>query len=251
MVDYGYYDIHSHVLYGMDDGARSIEASIALCDMAQATGTDFLFLTPHITDWNSASLLYDAREERTEYLQNILYDEGIDLKLYKGFEILCDDEIFSVEYFKPYTMNDSRYLLIEFNFYSTTEDDVKAWCSYILSKGLVPIIAHPERYDFVKNDISVFERLSDMGCLFQMNCGSAVGVFGDATAEIAERMLFAGYVDFIGSDAHDYRWRNTDMAVFLEDFPEDIDDELLYRALKENPERLVQDLEIFFERGNL
>ena len=78
----------------------------------------------------------------------------------KGFEILCDDEIFDIKYFKPYTLNESRYILIEFDFYKTAEEDVKSWCKYLQSFGLVPIIAHPERYGFVMDDMSCLDRLS-------------------------------------------------------------------------------------------
>ncbi len=79
MIDYGYSDVHSHVLWGVDDGAEDMETSIELCKLAHETGTDFLFLTPHIINWSDASLLYDLREEKTEYLQNVLYDEGVEL----------------------------------------------------------------------------------------------------------------------------------------------------------------------------
>lgn len=251
MLDFGYIDIHSHSLWGMDDGARSFDSSVELCRLAYETGTDILFLTPHIIHWEDASALYDAREERASYLQNILYNEGKDLKLIKGFEILCDDDIFDIKYFTPYTLNGTKYILIEFNFHRTTEEDVNAWCDYLISNGLVPIIAHPERYEFVKNDISVIERLSDKGCLFQMNCGSAVGVFGDVECNVALRMLFGGYVDFIGSDAHDLRWRTTDMDIFIRDYPEDLDEELLYLALRENPEKLINNEDITPKRYGL
>lgn len=244
MLDFGFIDIHSHTLWGMDDGARDIDTSVELCRIAHETGTDYLFLTPHIIHWEDASALYDAREERAEYLQNIIFSEGRELRLIKGFEILCDDDIFSVKYFEPYTLNRTRYILIEFNFHRTTEEDVNAWCDYLISNNLVPIIAHPERYGFVKNDISVIERLGEKGCLFQMNAGSAAGAFGDVECSVALRMLFAGYVDFIGSDAHDLRWRTTDMDMFIRDYPEDLDEDLLYIALRENPEKLINNEEI-------
>ena len=239
MIDYGYSDIHSHVLWGVDDGAEDMETSIELCKLAHEMGTDFLFLTPHIINWSDASLLYDLRESKAEYLQNVLYEDGVELKLYKGFEILCDDDIFNIKFFEPYTLNKSRYILIEFDFRFTTEEDVDAWCDYLISCGLVPIIAHPERYEFVKKDISVIERLSEKGCLFQLNSGSVLGVFGEYEASVALKMLLCGYADFLGSDAHDLRWRNTDMYVFLRDYPEAVSDEVLEKILFENPQRVV------------
>lgn len=248
MIDFGYIDIHSHTLWGLDDGAPDIESSVELCRLAHETGTDVLFLTPHIVHWEDASALYDAREERARYLQNILDSEGRDLRLIKGFEILCDDDIFDIKYFAPYTLGESDYILIEFDFFCTTEDDVSAWCDYLISNGLVPVIAHPERYEFVKNDIGVVDRLSDKGCLFQINAGSPVGAFGEIECDVALRMLFNGYVDFIGSDAHDLRWRTTDIDMFIRDYPEELEEDLLYIALRENPEKLLNNEKIVPER---
>lgn len=248
MIDFNYTDIHSHALWGMDDGASDFKSTLELCRLAYETGTDILFVTPHIIHWEDASALYDAREEKVEYLRNVLRSEGRALRIVKGFEILCDDDIFGIKYFEPYTLNGSKYILIEFNFYRTTEEDVTAWCSYLLNNGLVPVIAHPERYEFVKNDISVIERLSNKGCLFQINAGSPVGVFGDIECDVALSMLFSGYVDFIGSDAHDLRWRNTDIDIFIRDYPEDLNDDLLYIALCENPGKLLNNEDIIPKR---
>lgn len=248
MIDFNYTDIHSHALWGMDDGASDFKSTLELCRLAYETGTDILFVTPHIIHWEDASALYDAREEKVEYLRNVLRSEGRALRIVKGFEILCDDDIFGIKYFEPYTLNGSKYILIEFNFYRTTEEDVTAWCSYLLNNGLVPVIAHPERYEFVKNDISVIERLSNKGCLFQINAGSPVGVFGNIECDVALRMLFSGYVDFIGSDAHDLRWRNTDIDIFIRDYPEDLNDDLLYIALCENPDKLLNNEDIIPKR---
>ncbi len=250
MIDYGYVDLHSHSLWGIDDGADALETSLEMCRLAHETGTDYLFLTPHLINWSDAGMLYDIREERTEYLQNILHSEGRELTLIKGFEILCGDDIFEIKYFEPYTLNKSRYILIEFSFNRTTEEDVNAWCDYLISCGLVPVIAHPERYEFVKNDISVIERLSDKGCLFQVNCGSVVGVFGEREANIALKMLYAGYVDFIGSDAHDLRWRTTDMYAFLRDYPDNLPVEILDNALFKNPQKVINNEVLITKRLN-
>ena len=244
----GYIDIHSHALWGMDDGSQSFKETMALCDCAEENGTSTLFLTPHLMYWSQAEELCDERDEKAEELSDELYESGFNLEIKKGFEILCDDEIFNKNYFKPYTLNGSRYILIEFNFFRTTEEDVSAWCDYLLDNGVVPIIAHPERYEFVKNDIGVIDRLSDKGCLFQINAGSPVGAFGDVECDVALQMLFNGYVDFIGSDAHDLRWRTTDIDMFIRDYPEDLEEDLLYIALRENPEKLLNDENIEPER---
>ena len=235
-------DIHSHVLWEIDDGAEEFEESVDLCFMAEDNGTKNLFVTPHLMYWNRAEELFDIREEKVAELQEFLLDNDSELVIRKGFEILCDDDIFNVKYFNPYTLNNSRYLLMEFDFFKTNEESVKSWCKYISSFGLVPIIAHPERYRFVSDDITVIQRLSEQGALFQINAGSPAGFFGEAAEDIACNMLNRGYVDFIGSDAHDLHSRNTDLYECMTYYPLFINEDLIYKATVENPEVIINDI---------
>ncbi len=232
-------DIHSHTLWGLDDGSRSLNTSVEMCRIASESGTEVLFLTPHIVYWENAEDLYDLREEKTERLEEILDEYGVELKLVKGFEILCDDDIFDIKYFKPYTLGGTRYILIEFDFEKPTEEDVISWCNYLISQSLVPVIAHPERYRFVKENISVLEKLSDKGVLFQINCGSPLGMFGDSECNISLKMLKCGYVDFIGSDAHDTVYRSTNISELIEEYPETVSEDVIFDATERNPQAVI------------
>lgn len=236
-----YIDIHSHVLWDIDDGSRDIDETIALCDMAVRSGTQQLFLTPHLIYWESAGDLFDERESKIERLSEILNDEEIDLKIYKGFEILCDDDIFGVKYFNPYTLCNSRYILIEFDFFKTEVDDVISWCKYLISFGLVPIIAHPERYQFFISEYEAIDKLSEMGVLFQINSGSAAGMFGSKARKFAERMINRGYADFVGSDAHGFIMRNTDMRFCFNNYSDDVNMERLEQVYSTNPLKIIKD----------
>ncbi len=247
----GIVDIHSHVLWEMDDGARYFDDSVDLCFLAEDTGTKTLFLTPHLMYWEQAEDLFDLREEKTERLQEVLEENDSEIVLKKGFEILCDDDIFNIKYFNPYTLNGSRYILIEFEFFKTSEKDVSSWCKYLTSFGLVPIIAHPERYGFVLDDVSCIERLSKEGVLFQINAGSPAGMFGGAQQEVSCRMLNNGYVDFIGSDAHDPFARNTDIYACMDMYPDFLNEDLLRRAAVLNPEVILEDKNYYPERLGL
>ncbi len=237
-------DLHSHTLWHLDDGSDSFQTTVEMCRRAEATGTDVLFLTPHIVYWSVAEELYDRRNYKTEQLREVLLDEGVELELKKGFEILCDDDIFNVKYLKPYTLADSDYILIEFDFYKTAESDVHSWCDYIMSQGLTPVIAHPERYGFVIEDIASLERLSEKGVLLQMNAASPLGAFGAKEEQVALKMLGSGFVDFVGTDAHSDRRRNTALGDMLEAYPENIPSELIERISEENPRRLMENKKI-------
>ncbi len=243
-MDNNYIDIHSHVLWDMDDGSRNVEETINLCDMAMSSGTGELFLTPHLIYWESAGDLFDEREWKVEHLSEILFEEEIDLKIHKGFEILCDDDIFGIKHFKPYTLCNSRYILIEFDFFKTTVDDVVSWCNYLISHGLIPVIAHPERYQFFLSEEPAIDELSKLGALFQLNSGSAAGMFGSRVQEFAEKMINRGFADFVGSDAHDLRMRNTDMEFCFENYSENIDKDLLEKAYSFNPLKMIKDEQI-------
>lgn len=243
-----FFDIHSHVLWGMDDGSRDLQTTVELCDMAADSGTGTLFLTPHLMYWDVAEELYDKREQKFETLGRILEEEEIPLKIEKGFEILCDDDIFDIKYFNPYTLCGSRYLLVEFDFFKPTYEDVNAWCEYLKSFGIVPVIAHPERYEFFLNDYSAIDKLSQKGNLFQVNCGSVAGMFGEEVQEFAVRMIDCGFADFFGSDAHDLRFRNTDISFCLDNFPFGLNDEIIEKALFVNPQKIIQDERIKVNR---
>ncbi len=237
----GFTDIHSHTLWKMDDGASSFGETLDMCSIAEECETSRLFVTPHLMYWDQAEELCDLRDEKADYLSDVLEDHGSELEIVKGFEILCDDEIFDIKYFRPYTLNESRYILIEFDFFKTRGDDVLSWCRYLKSFGLVPVIAHPERYGFVINDPPVLDRLSEMGALFQVNAGSPVGVFGDDAMNISCKMFDAGYVDFLGSDAHKSSIRNTDMLSFFEDYPYNISEDEITRIAVNNADFIISD----------
>lgn len=241
-------DIHSHTLWGMDDGAEDFDYSVDLCCMAEENGTKTLFLTPHLMYWDRADELFDIREVRSEELEETLAMNDSKIVLKKGFEIFCDDDIFNIKYFNPYTLNGSRYILIEFDFFKTDESDVASWCRYLSSFGLVPVIAHPERYGFVLDDVNCIERLSQNGVLFQINAGSPAGFFGEAEGDVAAAMLNNGYVDFIGSDAHDLFSRNTDMRACIEMYPKYINMEAVEKAAVSNPHFILEDKPFFPER---
>lgn len=198
--------------------------------------------------WEQADELFDMREVRAEELEEALGENGSELILKKGFEIFCDDDIFNVKYFNPYTLNGSRYILVEFDFFKSNEADVTAWCRYLSSYGLVPVIAHPERYGFVLDDVNCIERISRNGVLFQINAGSPAGMFGEAEGDVAAAMLNNGYVDFIGSDAHDLFSRNADMRACIEMYPRYINMEAVEKAAVSNPRFILEDKPFFPER---
>ncbi len=241
-------DLHSHTLWGIDDGARNLDETVSMCDLAADSGTRTLFLTPHLIHWDRAEDLFDERNEKAEYLSKILWENDIELDLKTGFEILCDDDIFNIKYFNPFTLCGSKYLLVEFDFFNPTPEEVLIWCSYIQSFGLVPIIAHPERYRFMLLNNGLIDKLSQKGVLFQINAGSPAGAFGDAVASFSRKMIKGGFVDFIGSDAHSRYARNTDMSACFDYYPDDSDLEELLDITYSNSLKVIENKDIKIRR---
>lgn len=194
-------DIHNHILYGIDDGSKSIEESIEIIRKAIDNGYTDIILTPHYR--NMQNFVCNNVEKYKRYVELKKEVERLELpiNLYLGNEITIDEDLFyylNAEEAMP--LNESKYLLIELPFDSVFEglDDA---IDGLLSKGNVPIIAHPERYLYY-NDLSEFERLLKKGVLFQGNINSLYGKYGIKAKETLEEMLRMNMIHFMGSDIH-------------------------------------------------
>ncbi|MBP5330343.1 MAG: hypothetical protein J6Y89_00635, partial [Lachnospiraceae bacterium] len=151
----GIIDIHTHMLYGVDDGAEDMEMSLALMGMDYEQGVSGIFCTNHSYDME---VYYREYHRRFEKLSKAAADRYPGLSLYKGCEILCyrdemaeivgniKDDIFP-------TMNGNNYVLLEFEPYGTEGTEEMSYCAnYVLDAGYTPIIAHVERYKTIYDD---------------------------------------------------------------------------------------------------
>ena len=138
------------------------------------------------------------------------------------------------------TLNDSRYLLIEFPF---EEDPFKVTeiLDEILHRGYIPLIAHPERYYYVGLDPQLTYEWHQMGCRLQMNKGSVMGNFGERIGQLSMRLLDHQVIDCIASDAHSSRIRTPHMTATREFLEDVFGPECPEILLKENPHRILND----------
>ena len=196
-------DLHTHILYGVDDGSESLEMSLEMLQMASDTGTHNLVLTPHcnVPDgyMNHMNSTIIGRYEKIKQEVKRLH---IDIDVHLGMEVFASedvDELIKAEEIIP--INKTRYLLIEFAF----ETD-PMWVGYVLEKvqrtGLTPLLAHPERYIFVQNFPYMVHDWMKSGCMIQVNRGSVMGRFGQVVEETAHFLIEHGFVHVIASDAH-------------------------------------------------
>lgn len=195
-------DVHSHILFGVDDGSNSIEESITLLKGLKKVGFNNVILTPHYIEGSDYCSSRDNNLEKFNELKKVIKDKKIGINIYLGNEIFIDDDI--IEYIKGgkiSSLNNTKYLLIELPFHNkiVNLEDTLYELSY---NGFVPIIAHPERYDFFQKDYKMVDSLRENGVLFQANYASILGYYDNKSKKLLKYMLKKGYIDFFGTDIH-------------------------------------------------
>lgn len=194
-------DIHSHILPGIDDGSKSMEMTLNMLRTAEKSGISEVIATPHyLLEYGEAKI-----NEVREYVKNlneILEKEKINIKVYSGQEVYFTENIVN-DYIEENigTLNDSRYMLIEFDL-RNLEDNIVDYLYELQVKGITPIIAHVERYRSIIKNPEIINRFIQEGYLFQLNLGSIEGKFGTEVQKTAKLFLKNNIYSFIGSDAH-------------------------------------------------
>lgn len=190
-------DMHSHVLYGIDDGSRSKEESIKLLKYLEEQGVTESILTPHYIDDTKYMASVSEKKKLIDELQ-----KETNIKLYIGNEVYFSDKTNeSLNSAKISTLNNSKYILIELPL-SNKIKDVDEMVYDLSVNGVIPIIAHPERYSYVQDDYKYLDKLVEIGALFQANYGSLIGMYGSNAEKTVKILLKKGYISFMGSDIH-------------------------------------------------
>lgn len=193
-------DIHSHILYGIDDGAKSLEESVEILRMANRCGVTDIILTPHYIRNSIYSANLTLKKKILNEIKRELKKENIDINLYLGNEVYIDSGIFS-KLRSISCLNNSRYILIELplNNKCLVLEEV---LYKLKERNLIPIIAHPERYTAYYKDYSFFDNLIKDGCLLQGNIGSLYGDYGNISKRMIKGLLKRGMIHFMASDIH-------------------------------------------------
>lgn len=197
------YDLHCHLLPGLDDGAFSTDESLQMAEMAADASSGCIVCTPHVFSEKPSS----ARDLIQLYRQvyHLVRENDIPIRLSLGQEIFLGQNLKEtadmLETGSLLTINHTRYPLAEVH-PKESVTDVMAKLSVLKSRGFTPILAHPERYAFVWENPSFLFRLKKAGVLLQINKDSISGGFGSTVRKTAEYMLSMYMADFVASDAH-------------------------------------------------
>ncbi len=198
---YKFIDIHSHILPNVDDGSDCIDVSLSILKKQEKIGVEKVILTPHYKN-NSYNISAKELQEKFLDFKNIVKENGLNVQLFLGQEIYCDSDIYdNLNKGIVTTINGTKYLLVEFNFFKSTPI-----CDYVYkltAMGYVPIIAHVERYFYL--DAETLIDLKRAGALIQANAESVAGVNGKKIQDYLLEAIAKGLVDFVASDVHNKR----------------------------------------------
>ena len=193
-------DIHSHLLPGIDDGARTFGDTLRLTQALQDIGISEFITTPHIIQhvWdNTHEQILDKKATTVLELEK----NNITVPFKAAAEYLMDDQF--VRLFESHdllTLKDN-YVLVEMS-YINPPIQLYSILFDLQVAGYIPVLAHPERYLFYHNNFNEYHKLKRAGCLFQLNLLSVVGYYGTAITKIAEQLLQKDMYTYVGSDVH-------------------------------------------------
>lgn len=195
-------DLHAHICYGIDDGARNIEESKKLLRIMAQNGFTHIFLTPHYIENSQFICDNNIKRKIFHQLERYVKEEGLNVKLYLGNEVyLTDNCVELIKNDKISTLNNSKYVLMELPMLEKNPN-TRSILHNIIVNGYIPIIAHPERYEYLDKDFLFFKDLASIGVLFQGNYLSLFGKYGKRAKKNLKKMLILDMIDFLGTDIH-------------------------------------------------
>lgn len=203
-----YVDIHSHLLPGIDDGAKNLEDTIALLTKMDSFGIQNFITTPHVLGdiWkNSSDMILDKLDMVLEELEkrDLSY-----IKIDAAAEYMLDEQFMKLLHARDLLTLKVDSLLVEMSFMSAPFNLFDMLFDIQLA-GYKPILAHPERYGFYHDNFEMYHKLKSAGCRFQLNLLSLTGHYGKSVQKVAEKLLHEGMIDLTGTDTHNLNHLNT------------------------------------------
>lgn len=228
-------DIHNHIVYGVDDGARSLDESMKMVDLYMKAGFSEIIATSH---FDRSRYMVEASEiiEKVDLLNRAIEDRGLSFKIHSGHEIQVEPGMEKkLKTGELLTLNDSRYVLCELSFVNKPNFLGELFYSLGL-EGYVPIIAHAERYPYVEKDIDWLLDFIKKGALVQINYSSI-----KSHKEITKTLLERNMVHLIGTDAHQSEWRSPEITAYKEEILEIIGEDKFKKLSFTNPSLIIND----------
>ena len=204
----GFTDIHNHILPGIDDGAQTVENSIELIKGFSDFGVSSFIMTPHIM-YNYYDNSPDTIRDAQQLLQNELIEKKMGaIQLDSAAEHMIDSNSGNILSENGTMPLNKEHILIEMSYLQPPINFDEAIVA-ITHKRLFPVLAHPERYNFLLNRTHKYAEFKEQSILFQLNMLSLSDYYGKEVAKTALKLLEEGMIDFIGSDVHNINHLNS------------------------------------------
>lgn len=195
-------DIHSHILFGIDDGASNIEESLKILQSAYKEGVIDIILTPHYMPNTKYVVDNKTKLDLMNKLKLKLREEDININLYLGNEILINENIVEdLKNNKCMSLNNTKYVLVEMPIGNYMNSSLNIFFE-LIRNGYVPILAHPERYIYFQKDYDLIDKYLELGVLLQGNYKSLFGKYGKYAKKLLTKLLKDGKISFLASDIH-------------------------------------------------
>lgn len=235
-------DLHTHILPGIDDGAKTLEVALEMARIAVDDGTTILACTPHIYPglyMNDSAGIQAARDK----LQSALDVFRIPLQLVVGADAhLVPELLEGLQSGRVPTLHGSRYFLLEPS-HHVAPPQFEHSVFQIMAAGFVPVITHPERLTWIEQHYAAFVELARRGAWLQLTAGSIAGKFGKAAQYWSERLMGDGVVHLIASDAHTTKKRNPVMSDALPSVESALGKEEAMRLVYTRPQAILDNMD--------
>jgi protein-tyrosine phosphatase len=238
-------DIHCHILPETDDGAVSLEESVAMARAAAADGISTIVATPHMFDGVHETPDKEAIRQKIALVTQAC---GGCVNIVPGGEVRYSYEIFQ-EAEDPNTrikLNGTSYMLLEFPF-QAVPPNIEMTIFQILNAGITPVIAHPERNKRIQERPVILADLIERGAFAQLDSGSLTKSFGPESYHAAKKMIEAGLAHFISTDAHHKDRRRPVLSTAAAIAAEWGGEEYARAMVEDNPEALINDRAIPYQ----
>ncbi len=232
-------DFHSHIIPEIDDGSRSIKETMLLLKEAEKAGFTTIISTSHYIP-RQYEFNENSRKQFLEVIKMGANNLGIDIELCLGSEIYaCYDIVELLKEHKASTINGTNYVLFELPM-QTQLPNLKNIIYNLLGNGYRPIIAHPERYAYVKENPNWLLEYLEIGVLFQSNYGSIIGLYGKEAQKTVKLLLKNDMIHFLGSDVHKPMTVYEKMPEIIQELKKILERDKLKRLTKLNAQLVLE-----------
>jgi len=246
-------DFHNHILPNIDDGSSSIKVSLKMLKFAEEQGITDVVNTVHYKHPKMVGkdITFERVSKQIRKLQLVLNENNINIKLHFGAETFFNENLVELSNDKLATFLSGKYILIEF-FTNLLPKNQKEVLFELKMNGITPIIAHPERYKAVQQNINIVADWLESGCLIQIDAGSPIGLMGKKAQLASEIIIKNKWCQIIGSDAHDDKNRNFCLKNSIKYIYQLIGDDA-YKLVNDYPMSVIlgRDIDISVNYNNL